>query len=609
MDPSIEGWDMEMSPDQLGLHDDHPAEFNNEILDPDVNTLFTNDHIRWGDETDAQYRARMESTAHAPPKPARYYSQDGNQPEVRSGSVGSATASDAGNSDARSSNDSPQNLDIDVGKLFIDSQPEIANTLADRRGRGRPTGLKLSQQPKDSSQYRIDSATFVKQLETLVLDPEVRGKLLNQFQELNNEKNQIALSTWKLFEQAKEDNKELLKEFWAGPGHERRRIRLEQELEEKERKKSRKERRIQMALNEEARAARIAAMGDSEWRIHPETGNLKSPANDLENVDVDSVHEDAEDDDDDDDDSIEMNEMYSDEEAGVEDEHERRYRETSDDDDDWPGDRISRLPLSEELGRNALSTGQLSAFDMDKPLPSIPDEESWQTLVDIQVLTRLLPIKIALIEQLQTTRANEQAILTACDRADETCTYAEENGATKELQGRCAFYMGLAEYMRSKINCEEREAIYEVAIMSFDNAWTLCGDVYEEGAWGEAWARYLGPLQGNLDGDMQESSPKMPTPDRKEREGKDEKLMDSLMERLRWGGKAVLGSIMGSAVAPARQNAASPQREETASSGSSFGGRFATGKGEKLRRPEDVERPEDASEKVSHKTFRTLKRY
>ena len=492
------------------------AEFSNKELHPDVNDLFPEEqHVHW----------KGQSHPREPPKPLRYYSQDGNKPPVRQESATPSTASDSSSGYLFHSNESKDFDDVDVGQLFADGPPAVANyandTLADRRNRGRPAELDLGAQKyrvggstkavrKSSYKEPLSSAKFERKIDQYVRDPEVKEKLLAEFRELNAGKNEIAIATWKLYEDKKKDYDEVMSTYWSGPGEERRRVKTEREFRAKEVKEAKRKRKLEIALAAEMRTAEAAGL-NGEWGAGA-GGALVSPQSEEE------LSDDLGSEDDEDEDGVGQREFYSpDSEEGDFQGYERLdglntaafARGRDNDDDEWPGDRTSRVPLT--ASKAALQTGgyhtRASTLSTDKPLPSIPPAETAQTLTSICILLRLIPLKAALAQHLSAvpTRTQEkqqkkEEIYNLCALAQSICRDAEDREAPSALQGRCAFYMGLAEFLRSKLD-EGSEGIYALVVWYFDNAWKLCGGVYEEGVWGEQWARWVRGENGYFDGE------------------------------------------------------------------------------------------------------------
>ena len=637
MDSQTDERDFAATDSPLLEHDECPPDFSKEELDPDTNELFPdefNDHIDGERETDEQGNVHSESVTHAPPQPARFYGQEGNRPVVRSGS-GKSDASEASSNGQRTvgSDGSPKELDqIDAGSLFIGSQPHVANeatdTFAGRRGKRPPRRLNFGScdnedealvMPvrKGSDVEKISSATFITFLRTHVGDIELQDRLLREFSELNAAKNRIAFETWKLYKQRDHDFNELMKEYYAGPGEERRRLRDEADLRAKERKRENKVRRIKNAIDEEKRQAREAAkdirVGKGNWQVDIK-GHLISPESEDEDDGGSVVGEssgDEEDDGDDEEGSPQGRQFFSDEE----DPRDRKDDQAETDngsasDEELPSDNETRHP-DKQFVAEMVQSGELTGNSLrsveHSPRPGIPIKETAQTIVSIQVLLRLLRIKVELNSQTsrEDSSPNPQEIHAICERANSVCLYAEENNAPTELQGRCAFYAGMAEYMRSKVD-PDNDQIHALVLMYFENAQRLCGDVYEEGAWAEEWARWMRREKVVYDSERGEGSESGAGSDMGEvveRQGTDDGLMTGVLEGL-WGAakkgvQATFGRTARPVLAdkvgvPGKDSAAVETGQRSRSRLSWFGARAADSEREKT-----VEHLEDVTSESS----------
>lgn len=586
--------DLGGQPPQNGVFDDPPTGYNSEQLDPDMTQVFPDDgHIHWKDESEEQHQARLEATSRRPPNHKRYYSQEGNKPAVRSASV----ASDRSDTASHSNDDlifqtdvNSKDLDqIDAGRLFVDSKPEVANKLADRRGRDGPAELDFTSRRDEGTSSRrratrgtlspeVSSATFRRDILRRVSDPNDKSELLDHFKKVNDLKNKLAFDLNELYKQKNEDYENVMNDYYAGAGEERRRARVEAELEAKERRRRRKEEKIQRALDRELRDA------ESDWNVDPETGVQVSLDSDNEHF-SDGMGE-----------SEEEDGRYS---GNTNEKAQREFY--SDEEDEWPGDASSRRPVSastntsHELGTSRSHRTHSSTYSLDKPLPAtpaIPPKETQQTMISIDILLRLLPIKIALVEQTDLAHPDPKAIYAICERANKVCRYAGQANAAWALQGRCAFYMGLAEYMRSRVD-GDNDQIYALVIEYFENAFKLCGDTYQEGEWGEEWARWLRREKGWFVGSPH---PAARGPSSVEVEDREEGgLVDKTIRLMKNGMKTSWDRLMG-------RQAGKPEPEQKvlgrASDVLSYGAKAHTGSGPEWLRPEDIIKAGGVAEKV-----------
>lgn len=533
----------------LDDYDDLLNDFNNEQLNPDVDTLFEEDgdvHVHVDTHASVEQRAPAEAIGRIPPMPRRYYSQEGNQPKTHSGSCTSDISSDR-SSDEESLYSHASVGDIDAGSLSVVGGLEIANDPDNPRTRTSNTPLPLDlnkidngdgSAPKSAIEVPIGSATFRKTLREYILDPAVLEKLEREFDKLNDRKNEVAFAAFGHYKEAAAQKRALENFLDAArsSGGELRRIRMEQEYMGM--KDSNKDHILQGVKNEEEKEIIKAAMQNDELE---------------ESVVVRPNDDDVEDES-----APRTGDFHSEDGLDLSDEHAH---------DQTPGRHNARD----------------SVYSLDKPLPAIPHEAAHQTLVSMHILLRLLPIKITLIEQTKLVEPDPNKVEIVCERANEVCDFATEHKAPGALQGRCAFYMGLAEYMRSKVESES-DAIH-VAVGYFDNAKSLCKGVYEEGSWGKEWAwalkrEEMSPAKKEAEEEVEKAA----------RTGSGEGGVDSVMSRL-WQGMESVGSFMngkGALSGSLKQEEKRVPRNGSASSSSSFGDRFAAGKGRKLDVPQEA---------------------
>lgn len=389
---------------------------------------------------------------------------------------------------------------------------------------------------------------------------------------------------------------------------------LEVDADEKESERAKREGILQMSTNEENMRARLVAMGeqvhDFVWRT--ETGD------DLERAAEEILRCERGEEGGSDGMPTGSGDFYSDDEK----DHRERQSESNlpngvnEDRSGADGASLHFHPSTQHKKHDRQTT-RTSVLTLDKPLPAVPDEEYAHRLTSVQVLLRLLPIKIGLIQQTNARTLDKKRIYAMCERIADVCEFAEEAKASCELQGRCAFYTGVAEYLRGRIDENLHESI-ALVIAYFENAQRLCDGECEEGAWAEEWVRMLererdGPTAREDEEDEVE-----------ERTGPEEGLITQMWRKLGWSGKQVSSESEAGEPTPialASGKSASSRKSSTkarsaefgasrdmatavagptwfSSGSSSFGGRFAAGKGQKLLGAEDGVRPNDDEEQV-----------